>query len=68
MRRSGPLDKRHGLLMNKKMRVDDVEILRRVMICSKLRIDVFTKNMKKPVSEVVWSTLLNYCSEVMRFG
>ena len=53
MRRNGQLDKRRDSLMNKKMRVDGAKMLRRVMICSKLRINVFIKNMKKPVLEVV---------------
>ena len=68
MRKNGLLDRRLGLLMNRKMRVDDVKMLRLVMIFFKLRTNEFTKSMKTPVLEVVWSTLLNYCSGVTRFG
>ena len=68
MRKNGLLDRRRGLLMNRKMRVDDVKMLRLVMIFFKLRTNEFTKSMKTPVLEVVWSTLLNYCSGVTRFG
>ena len=68
MRKNGLLDRRRGLLMNRKMRVDDVKMLRLVMIFFKSRTNEFTKSMKTPVIEVVWSTLLNYCSGVTRFG
>ena len=37
-----------------KMRVDDVKMLRLVMIFFKLRTNEFTKSMKTPVLEVVW--------------
>ena len=67
MRKNGLLDRRRGLLMNRKMRVDDVKMLR-LVIFFKLRTNEFTKSMKTPVLEVVWSTLLNYCSGVTRFG
>ena len=64
MRKNGLLDRRRGLLMNRKMRVDDVKMLRLLDDLFKSRTNEFTKSMKTPVLEVVWSTLLNYCSEL----